>query len=296
MVGSTASTTAPAQRVAESSSVVSLLRWAQRMKLQPGELFVAGGQGADRDQHAAQVLDGLARCVDEECPGVEGSLYFNGPGRRKRTMKEVRMPRRSLIDAVADTVEERLRAEGLARQDRIFYLGNDLGDYALVELQGSSPLPGMERFLVNVAAAPAPIVDWVAALSGKRRAGRGVPVAADGLFIERVAAPGGGPHGMGWTVTDAASAVVTGGLLTDLLLAGPVKLLRGLVDRDRLRAELARRNRLAPDIEAALAAGDGPGERFEELLRRAVAWKDDSADFVAWARQYATRATANRRA
>src|SRR4051812_28265624 len=121
------------------------------------------------------------------------------------------MPRRSLIDAVAEIVEQRLRAEGLARQERVFYLSNEFGDYALVELQESARLPGMERFLVNVAAAPAPIVDWVATLAGARRAKRGVPAAADGLFIERVAAPGGGPHGMGWTVTDAESAAVTGG-------------------------------------------------------------------------------------
>ncbi|MEV4133783.1 hypothetical protein AB0J72_16645 [Dactylosporangium sp. NPDC049742] len=197
------------------------------------------------------------------------------------------MPRKSLIDAVADAVGERLRAEGLARQGRVFYLSNEHGDHALVELRGSSPLPGMERFLVNVAAAPAPIVDWVASLSGKRRSMRGVPGADEGLFIERVAAPGGGPHGLGWTVTDAGSAVATGDLLADLLLAGHVELLRALVDRDRLRTELTRRNRLAPDVEAALAAWDGPGERFEELLRRTVAWKADSADFVAWARRYA---------
>ncbi|HTJ38346.1 MAG TPA: DUF4304 domain-containing protein [Dactylosporangium sp.] len=200
------------------------------------------------------------------------------------------MRRKSLVDIVADVVgERRLRAEGFARQGRTFYLTNDSGDYALVEIQGSSRLPGMELFYVNVGVAPEPLVDRVTTVFGSKLAKHGVPGTEYGLLLERVKAPGGGPQGLGWTVSDAQSAAATGELVADLLIALPVGSLRGLVDRDRLRDEIAARNRLTPDVEAALAARDGPGERFEALLRRAAEWKTDSADFLAWARQYAAR-------
>ena len=40
--------------------VGSLRRWSGDPAFQPGHVLVAGRQGADRDQHAAQVLDGFA--------------------------------------------------------------------------------------------------------------------------------------------------------------------------------------------------------------------------------------------
>jgi hypothetical protein len=148
----------------------------------------------------------------------------------------------------------------------------------------------MERFHVNTGVVPAPLFDWMATVFPGGRGRNRIPTTADGLLVNRVDAPDGGPHGLGWTVSDSQMAVGIGAVVADLLTAGPTVRLRGLLDRSALWAELVARNALTPDVEAAFAAEGGPSADFERLLGRVVEWKADSDDFVAWATSYAKQA------
>ena len=147
-------------------------------------------------------------------------------------------------------------------------------------------LPGMERFHVETGIAPAPWHSWLRAYAQPgRRADQ--PDIGHALLQYRVQAPDGGPVGLGWTVSSRAEANRTGRLVADLLTAGPTDKLRALLNRARLHAELAGRNRRTPAVRAAFAAESGPSSDLEELLAEFVDWQPDNPQFVAWVKAYA---------
>jgi hypothetical protein len=197
------------------------------------------------------------------------------------------MPRSSLIDLVADVIDNRLSSEGFTRYKKTWFMTNDLGDYALVELQSGPRLPGMELFYVNTDVVPAPWWNWMLTVAPRRRGEQKIPSSADGLLSDGIRAPDGGPAGLGWTVSDAEAAMHIGIMVADLLTAGPTERLRQLLDRAALRAALLERNVTTPAVVTAFVAEEGPGEQLEESLRQFETERPDDQLFPTWARAYA---------
>jgi hypothetical protein len=191
--------------------------------------------------------------------------------------------RRSPLKNVAAAADARLAAEGFRRQTHTWYRTNALGDHALIELQPvPSTQPGQTRFHVNTAIVVAPQVHR--ATESREKA---LPTTADGLLLSRVKPPGTDLPSMGWTASEPTAAA-TGALLAEALLAGPVERLRGLLDRDRLRAELSARGPENPALRAAFLAEEGPGPELDALVAELAA-DPYSAEYVAWLRRYAAR-------
>ena len=196
------------------------------------------------------------------------------------------MVRSPLTNVVADIVDDRLRAHGFTRDGKSWYVTNELGDYAIVQLSRMPRLPGMERFHVETGVVPAPWRSWMRAFGPLRRRA-GPPEIGHALLQYRVDAPDGGPVGLGWTVSSPAEATRTGKLVADLLTAGPIDKLRALLDRAQLHARLSEDNRDTPAIRAAFVAESGPSTELNELLAEFVDWQPDNSEFVVWAKAYA---------
>jgi hypothetical protein len=196
------------------------------------------------------------------------------------------MARRPLTTALARMIGEALTAEGFQTvPDGLrWWLRSDLGDFAVIDVQTSRALPGLENCFVNVAAVPGPRYDWMRWLNPANDTGE-APGTVHWAWRDRVKEPGNA-----WlTLYDRATVAQVGEFVVAKLADPYVPLLRSFFDRDVLLAELAKKPatnqavlcRSAFLAEAGDAAGAdaalGPIERDDVNLARYRSWLHEYA-------------------
>ena len=195
------------------------------------------------------------------------------------------MARRPLTTAFARIIGKALIAEGFHEADGMrWWLRSELGDFAVVDVQTSRALPGLENCFVNVAIVPGPRYDWLKWLDLSWDSGE-APRTVHGAWRDRVDQPG-----RPWlTLTDKASVAELGAWMVDQLQDRVVPGLRRLLDRDGLVAELAKRTatREAAVYRAAFLAEAGDAAAAENELGPDENDDESMAHYRTWLREYA---------
>jgi hypothetical protein len=203
------------------------------------------------------------------------------------------MARRPLTAAFARVIGEMLTAEGFHEADGMrWWLRSDLGDFAVIDVQTSKALPGLENCFVNMAAVPGPRYDFLRWLDPSWDYGE-APGTVHGVWRDRVERPGINP----WlTLTDKASAAELGGWVVSQLRERFLPRLRNFFDRDVLLAELAKRtaSREAAVYRASFLAEAGDAVAADAALGPAEDDDESMANYRRWLREYAAATSRSR--
>jgi hypothetical protein len=200
------------------------------------------------------------------------------------------MARRSLTAALGRRIGAVLTADGFREEGLRWFQRSELGDFAVVEIQPSRGLPGLENCFVNAGSVPGPWDVWGRWVFPDLERGES-PHVGDGVLDERVQ-----PSGTAWlSLVDSESVTTIGDWLVGELADSVVPRLRRRFDREVLLSEILPATGNEELLRAAFRAEAGDAAGADAVLVPAEEDDENMARFRRWIHEYAAAKGSRRR-